>query len=133
MSHIMPMVDLRRVLPRGYLRQGIVAITLFAALCRGLIPIGFMPGVVQGSAGLMLCDGMAHQTHHGGQPAPGTHTPCPFAMSGGAPLAATIDFAEARRLPQRAALPVALSLLPTAAPARHTAPRGPPSLWLILV
>ncbi len=123
------MVDLRRVLRREYLRQGIVAITLFAALCRGLIPIGFMPGVVQGSVGLMLCDGTAHHPHHGGQPVPATHTPCPFAMSGGAAaLSATIDFAEARWLPQRAALPVALSLLPTATPARHTAPRGPPSL-----
>jgi hypothetical protein len=110
------------------MRQGIiVAITLIAALCRGLIPIGFMPGVVHGSAGLMLCDGIAHHPLHGGQGAPSAHTPCPFAMSGlAAPLAATIDLADARWLAQRPALPLAPSLLRTAAPARYTAPRGPP-------
>lgn len=111
------------------MRQGIVVITLIAALCRGLIPIGFMPGVVRGSAGVMLCDGIAHQTHHPGQGAPATHTPCPFAMSAGAaPLAATIDVADARWLAQRPALPLAQSLLRSAAPARYSAPRGPPAL-----
>jgi hypothetical protein len=111
------------------MRQAIVAITLIAALCRGLIPIGFMPGVVHGTAGVMLCDGIAHHAHHPGQGAPATHTPCPFAMSAGAaPLAATIDVADARWLPQRPAPPLAQSLLRTAAPARYTAPRGPPPL-----
>jgi hypothetical protein len=110
-------------------RRGIVALTLFALVCRCLIPSGFMPGVVHGAAGLVLCDGVAHQQHHGTQPAPATHTPCPFAMSGGAaPLAATIDFAEARWLPQRAPLPITQSLLRGEAPARYTAPRGPPAL-----
>jgi hypothetical protein len=112
------------------MRRGIVALTLFAVLCRCLIPIGFMPGVVHGAAGLMLCDGIVHQQHHHGtQPAPTTHTPCPFAMSGGAaPLAATIDLADARWLPQHAPLPVKQSLLRGEAPPRYTAPRGPPPL-----
>jgi hypothetical protein len=129
-AQYVPMSNPLTALRRGRLRPYIGALALFAVLCRALIPIGFMPGVVHGAVQLMPCDGTAHLHARHGEPAPPStnHTPCPFAMSGGAaPLPATIDASDARTAPQRAALPTEQSLLPEA-PARYTAPRGPPLL-----
>jgi hypothetical protein len=109
-------------------RNFLSALALLALLCRALIPAGFMPGVVHGSAGLMLCDGVTHEHHHAGQPEPATHTPCPFAMSGHtAVLSTPACDAILHEVVQRTES-LASNSLPSQPPRRHTAARGPPLL-----
>jgi len=115
------------------MRECLTALALIAVISRALIPTGFMPGVVDGHAQLVFCDGrgsgMAHHTHHG-QAGSGSSadTPCPYALSGGAaPIPSIVNTALAHVVPTVIAPSAEQSPLPEA-PRRYTAPRGPPSL-----
>lgn len=112
-------------------RGRFIAFALVAVLARGLIPVGFMPGSVDGRPQLVICNG-----HMPGMSAPGRHghpgasgaVLCPFAHVGGAaPMPA----------PALVALTYWSIVLPAHraergvfadSPPRHRAPRGPPSL-----
>jgi hypothetical protein len=116
---------------RGPFRASLAALALLAFAAHALIPSGFMPGAVHGHSQLIVCSGMApgsaNHIHHGNS-GPGSATPCSFALGGGpAPLPA--DFAV---VAVTVATLLTVSFLeravPSEAPPRHTAPRGPPTL-----
>ena len=118
----------------GRMRRAVALLALAAALARALIPVGFMPASVHGTVQIMFCGGGDHH-HLGGTPPghdpAGHHAsdqgPCPFALSGAAPLLpdAVAGTAVAATVDELAAPP------PTAAvrdaPLRYSAPRGPPA------
>lgn len=121
------------LLRRGSLHECFAALALVAVISRALIPMGFMPIVVNGEAQLRFCTGGAggatHLDQHGQPGSTSTaDAPCVYAVSGGAaPIPTAIHIAHAHAAP-RLAVPLAdQSALPEAPP-RHTAPRGPPSL-----
>jgi hypothetical protein len=108
-------------------RLGVVA--LLVVLGRALVPVGFMPDLVNGELQLVPCDGtMPAHHHHPGTPTPSPHTPCSFAMSGGAMLASAVQPVSDRPPAPQARSATPEFSLPSKAPARHSAPRGPPSL-----
>lgn len=119
----------------GGWRRAVALLALTAALARALIPVGFMPASVHGTVQIMFCEGGSH--HHDGGASPGhddpvgrhasDQGPCPFALSGAAPLlpealsavtlAATVD--EVAVSPP--------TVVTRDAPNRYAAPRGPPA------
>ena len=118
----------------GGWRRLIAAIAIATAVARALIPIGFMPALVHGTAQLVFCEGGGHHHPHitpsGDDPA-GHHGsdqgPCLFALSGGAaPLPAALAGAPLAVLADEvAASPTTATLRD--APPRYSAPRGPPA------
>ena len=106
---------------------------------RALVPAGFMPAVAHGSLALGFCadGGVAlHATHPGhaatqaaGSHAGGAHTgsECPFAQSAGPLLGAATPAPSSAPPPAAFGAPLVLTSVPSLAPWRHAAPRGPPS------
>ena len=127
-------MDLARRWRNGRMRRAVALLALTAALARALIPVGFMPASVNGTVRIMFCEGGGHH-HEGGTPPghdpAGHHAaeqgPCPFALSGAAPLLPGVlpGAAPAATVVELAAFP------PSApwreAPPRYSAPRGPPA------
>jgi len=105
---------------------------MIAAMSRAMIPVGFMPAVIDGHAQLVFCDGHAVGTTHHGQHGPAgssstADSPCPFALSGGAaPIPSIVNVARAHVVPPVVTKAAEQSPLPEA-PRRYSAPRGPPS------
>jgi hypothetical protein len=121
-----------RLLRRGFLHECLASLALVAVIARALIPMGFMPIVVNGEAQLRFCSGVAGGAHFDQHGQPGSTStadaPCVFAVSGGAaPIPTAILFTLAHVAP-RLAVPLAEQSTLPEAPPRHTAPRGPPSL-----
>jgi hypothetical protein len=112
---------------RPGLRGWLASATLVALLLRALIPVGFMP-VASGSSGhLMFCHGM-----DGGGPAhPGSHgaadSHCAFALGAGAAPAPGFAHAPIVRTLDAWVGTTAVTSATQPPPARHSAPRGPPS------
>jgi hypothetical protein len=120
------------LLRRGRLHECFAALALVAVISRALIPMGFMPIVVNGEAQLRFCSGVAGGTDLAHHAHPGSTStadaPCVFAVSGGAAAIPTaIHFALTDVAP-RLAVPLAEQSTLPEAPPRYTAPRGPPSL-----
>jgi hypothetical protein len=128
----------RPTIRRQSLRGHFAVLALVAVVARALIPTGYMPAMVDGHVQLVICEasmgaGVAHHGHHGhhdhqGQTHGAADSPCPFALSGGAaplPELATTTLATAAVASHSLFIPSAP--IPEA-PARYTAPRGPPSL-----
>jgi hypothetical protein len=120
------------LLRRGFLHECFAALALVAVISRALIPMGFMPIVVNGETQLRFCSGVAGAAHLDEHGQPGSTStadaPCAFAVSGGAaPIPTAIHFTLAHVAPLLAVPLVDQSTLPEAPP-RYTAPRGPPSL-----
>lgn len=128
-------MDVGRSFNNSRMGRAVALIALTAAFARALIPVGFMPASVHGTVQIMFCDGGGHHHADGASPGhepAGHHAadqgPCPFALSGAAPLlpAAVPGEALAATLDQFAvALPAAAT---REAPPRYAAPRGPPTL-----
>jgi hypothetical protein len=119
-------------LRRGSLHERFAALALVAIISRALIPMGFMPVVVNGEAQLRFCSGVAGATDLIQHAHPGSTSsadaPCVFAVSGGAaPIPAAVHIAVAHVAPLLTVPLAEHSILPEAPP-RYTAPRGPPSL-----
>jgi hypothetical protein len=120
------------------LRRRFAALAIVAALARALVPVGFMPVMVDGTPKLMFCDGhaavgahhvhggMPHHEHAGG--AKSADGPCVFALSAGA---APLPVVLAGTVPVTAAdafAPRSDQSTFTSPPRRHAAPRGPPAV-----
>jgi hypothetical protein len=129
------MNSFRPTIRRQSLRGHLAVLALVAVVARSLIPTGYMPSMVDGHVQLVICEasvggGVAHHGHHGhhGQTHGAADSPCPFALSGGgAPLPGftATTLATAAVASHSVFIPSAPVL---EAPARYTAPRGPPSL-----
>lgn len=112
------------------MRGRLIVLALVAVIARGLIPVGYMPGSVDGHAQLVICNGhmagMVQLGHHGHSGA-NADVLCPFAHCAvAAPLAAMpgiFPIYEAVSLP----VPSIERTLPAEIPLRYAAPRGPPS------
>ncbi len=103
---------------------------------RALVPTGYMYGMADGHAGLIMCPAGLHSgmpAHHMPVNSHGGHAPaaeqCPFALAAAAGLLAA---GQAPPEPYfQVVHPVAVWIvasLPAAPPSRYHAPRGPPSL-----
>ena len=114
-------------------RQWLAMLLSLALLARALIPVGFMPIVVDGTARLVLCDGGVDHRGHASHPHSSGSTPsgdrhCPFALSGlTALLPATAGSLPTDAMPD-APEAGAEDSVQTEPPRRHAAPRGPPTL-----
>jgi len=121
-------------------RRWFALLALCALALHAAVPTGFMVGVADGHAGLVLCPGVGpvHATnaaqmpgmnHHAGLHAGAAASSCAFALAGAAamqshaPVVAEPYYVYLQ--PARSALIVSL---PAEAPPRHLAPRGPPAL-----
>jgi len=115
---------------REPVREHFAALALIALIARALIPLGFMPDVVDGQPRLVICNGrMSGSADLGrhGRSGSSAETPCPFAHCGGAaPLPSTLDVSLAYTTPMIAVTFVERTV-PAGAPRRYSAPRGPPS------
>ena len=118
----------RFTLRHGSMRDLIAVAAILVVLLRALIPAGFMPVAAMGGTHLMFCHGadpqsVRHSGTHGG-----ADSHCSFALSsGGAPapssLVSNVTVSPDNWLRARQSISA-----PRAAPARHSAPRGPPVL-----
>ena len=112
-------------------RGRLVVLALVAVAARGLIPVGFMPGLVDGHPQLVICNGhmagMVHLGHHDHSGA-NADVLCPYAHGGGAaPLYSDPALASAYAT-VIIVVPLIERTVPVEAPPRFTAPRGPPSV-----
>ena len=73
------------LLRRGFLHECFAALALVAVISRALIPMGFMPIVVNGETQLRFCSGVAGAAHLDEHGQPGSTStadaPCMFAVS----------------------------------------------------
>ena len=119
-----------RIFRRAPVREPVAALALIALIARALIPLGFMPGVVDGRPRLVICDGrMSGSADLGrhGRPGSSAETPCPFAHCwGAAPPPSTLGVSLASTAPM-IAVPFIERTVPAGAPPRYSAARGPPS------
>ena len=118
----------------GRLRRAVALVALATALIRGFIPVGFMPASVHGTVQLMFCDGGGHH-HPDGAPSdhgPAGHHgadqgPCPFALSGAAPLLPGLVPVTVVAATVEEPATAATFAARRDAPPRYSAPRGPPT------
>jgi len=129
-------------------RRLIATLAVLAFALRSLVPVGYMWAPVDGRLAVVACSEYAadavalatlhiHHHHHGGghAGAPGAHSEsaassdsCPFALAGGAALAANATTLAAQQFEiVQARLPQFDYSAPRSIPPRFHAPRGPPA------
>jgi len=129
-------------------RRLIATLAVLAFALRSLVPVGYMWAPVDGRLAVIACSDYAadvvalatqhqHAHHHGGghSGAPGAHSEsaaatdsCPFALAGGAALAANAPTLTAQQFEiVQARLPQFDYSAPRSIPSRFHAPRGPPA------
>jgi len=120
-------------------RRWFALLALCAFALHAAVPMGFMVGVTGGHAHLELCPAltpahpvstapMAGMTHHSGGHAAAAGSSCAFALAGAAALMSPAPvLAEPYYVYLQAVRSALIVSLPTAAPPRHLAPRGPPT------
>jgi hypothetical protein len=130
-------------------RRLIATLAVLAFALRSLVPVGYMWAPVDGRLAVMACSDYAadvvalatqhqhaHHHHDGGHSgATGAHSggsastdSCPFALAGGAALAANATTLAAQQFEiVQARLPQFDYSAPRSIPSRFHAPRGPPA------
>jgi hypothetical protein len=118
-------------------RRWVAGAAVLAFALHALVPVGYMWAPLAGRVTVVACSdhdhdvvSMAahHQHHHAGGVRSASNA-CPFALAGGAPLAAQVPALDARHheLVQARLPPVDHSIAPPI-PLRYSAPRGPPAI-----
>ncbi len=121
-------------------RRLIATLAVLAFALRSLVPVGYMWTPVEGRLAVSACSDYAadvvslatqhqhfHHHHHRGDAAGSTDS-CPFALAGGAALAANAPTLAAQQFEiVQARLPQFDYSAPLSIPSRFHAPRGPPA------
>jgi hypothetical protein len=114
----------------GSRHDWLCALALIGLLLRALVPVGFMPAPVHGEVRLVLCSAAGINASHQVPEPHGVsdHLPCLFAASCAAAAPAPAQLTVKLLFLGSSSPESSYRSPPSAAPARHTAARGPPIL-----